>query len=56
MSVRVELTERPGGGTRVTVSSRFPSEDAMQQILEMGAEEGMRQAMGQMDGLLRRAA
>ena len=48
----VDLTERDGGGTRVTILSTFPSAEALQQQLEMGMEEGMREAMSQMDGVL----
>ena len=40
------------GTTRMTMSSRFPSREAMQQVLDMGMEEGLRQAMGQIDAIL----
>jgi uncharacterized protein YndB with AHSA1/START domain len=52
----LELAERAGGGTTMTVHSTFASADAMQQLLSMGMEEGMREAMGQIDGLLAEAA
>jgi uncharacterized protein YndB with AHSA1/START domain len=52
MTIRVMLDEQPGG-TRMTVTTRFPSQEAMEQILAMGAEEGMREAMGQIDEVLR---
>ncbi len=48
---RVEL-EAQGKKTRMTVTSRWDSEDDMQKLLEMGMEEGMKLAMGQMDALL----
>ncbi len=48
----LELTERSGGGTVMTVVSTFASTDAMAQVLAMGMEEGMREAMGQIDGVL----
>lgn len=48
----LELTERTGGGTLMTVVSTFASTEAMTQVLEMGMEEGMREAMGQIDGVL----
>jgi len=40
------------GRTRMTVLSFFASAEAMEQILAMGAEEGMKQAMGQIDAIL----
>ena len=48
----VTLAERPGGGTLMTVESRLPSLEAMERLLSMGVEEGMRSAMGQIDGIL----
>jgi uncharacterized protein YndB with AHSA1/START domain len=47
-----ELAERVGGGTTMTVVSTFASTDAMKQMIGMGMEEGMREAMGQIDGVL----
>ena len=41
-----------GGKTRMVMSSRFPSREAMQQVLDMGMEEGLREAIGQIDGIL----
>lgn len=52
MTVRVTLDEEPGGATRMTVETRFPTREAMEQILAMGAEEGMTSAMAQIDELL----
>ena len=40
------------GKTRMIMSSRFPSREAMQQVLDMGMEEGLRSAMGQIDAIL----
>jgi uncharacterized protein YndB with AHSA1/START domain len=51
MIMRVEITDRPGGVT-MTIGTRFPSAEAMEQLLGMGMEEGMREAMGQIDGVL----
>lgn len=48
-----ELTEQPGGVTRMTIVSTFPSRAAMDQIVSMGVVEGMTQALGQIDELLR---
>lgn len=52
MSVAVELAESDGGGTRMTVTTTFPSAEAMAELREMGMEEGMSQAMGQIDAVL----
>ena len=51
MIMRVELTERPGGVT-MTVASRFPSLEAMEQLIGMGIEEGLKESMGQIDAVL----
>jgi uncharacterized protein YndB with AHSA1/START domain len=50
--VRVSIEDAGDGRTRMSVRSEFPSADAMEQILAMGAEEGMTQAMGQIDAIL----
>jgi uncharacterized protein YndB with AHSA1/START domain len=51
MSVRIEFSERDGA-TRMEMRSTFESREQMDQIVEMGAVEGFREAVGQMDGLL----
>jgi uncharacterized protein YndB with AHSA1/START domain len=48
----VTLAEREGGGTRMTVQSRYASLEAMDQIISMGGEEGTKQALGQIDAIL----
>jgi uncharacterized protein YndB with AHSA1/START domain len=48
----VTLSAKSGGGTRMAIETRFASTEDMEQILEMGAEEGMKEAMAQMDDLL----
>lgn len=48
----VTLDGRPSGGTLMRVVSTFPSPEAMEQVVAMGVEEGMRSAMGQIDALL----
>jgi uncharacterized protein YndB with AHSA1/START domain len=53
---RVTLEEQPRGRTRMQLETAFPSVAAMQQMIEMGMEEGIQQAMSQMDGLLRAEA
>ncbi|HET9020547.1 MAG TPA: SRPBCC domain-containing protein [Ornithinibacter sp.] len=41
-----------GDGTEMEVRSAFPSAEVMEQMVEMGMEEGMTLAMGQIDGIL----
>jgi uncharacterized protein YndB with AHSA1/START domain len=50
--IRVGLQDRAGGGTRMSIETTFPSVEAMEQMVAMGMEEGMQQAMSQIDGLL----
>ncbi|ANB08911.1 polyketide cyclase [Streptomyces ambofaciens] len=50
-STRVTLTERDGG-TRMEMRSVFDTAEQMEQLAKMGMEEGLREAVGQMDGLL----
>ncbi|XAS63470.1 SRPBCC family protein [Pseudarthrobacter sp. So.54] len=38
--------------TRMTIVSTFDSADALEKVLAMGMEEGMRQALGQIDAIL----
>jgi uncharacterized protein YndB with AHSA1/START domain len=47
------LTERDGGGTVMTIETRFPSLAAMEQLIGMGMEEGMAGAVSQMADVLR---
>ena len=51
---RMELELQPAGDarTKMMILSTFPSSDAMQQMIEMGMEDGLREAMGQIDGVL----
>jgi uncharacterized protein YndB with AHSA1/START domain len=51
MAVPVRLSEH-GGGTRMEMRSVFDSAEQMEQLADMGMVEGLRQAVGQMDGLL----
>ena len=44
------------GRTRMSIESRFPNAKAMEQVLAMGMEEGMTQAVGQIDAILAEAA
>ena len=50
MDVRID--DRVGGGVRITILSSFPSLEALEQLLQMGMEEGLKAAMGQIDALL----
>ncbi len=50
--MRVTLSEPASGGTRMTIETIFPSAEAMEQLVAMGMEEGIREAAGQMDALL----
>jgi uncharacterized protein YndB with AHSA1/START domain len=48
----VSIEEIGGGKTRMTISSEFPSVEAMEQLAAMGMEEGLKQAVGQVDAIL----
>lgn len=48
----VVLRALAGGGTQMSIESRFASTEAMQQMIEMGMEAGLAAAMGQIDALL----
>jgi uncharacterized protein YndB with AHSA1/START domain len=48
----VSLAELPSGATRMLIETRFPSREAMDQMIEMGMEEGLTAAMGQIDAIL----
>lgn len=49
---RVTITEIGDGRTRMSIESRFPSAEAMAQVLAMGMEEGLTQAVAQIDAIL----
>jgi uncharacterized protein YndB with AHSA1/START domain len=53
LTVRVTVEARAGGGTRMTVLTTFPSDQAMGQLLSIGFEEGMSTALAQLDDILR---
>jgi uncharacterized protein YndB with AHSA1/START domain len=50
-TVRMQLTEQ-GGGTRMELRSVFDSREQMELLVNMGAVEGLQEAVGQMDALL----
>jgi uncharacterized protein YndB with AHSA1/START domain len=52
-TMRMRFTFQPhDGGTRMVTVTTFPSVEALEQLLAMGMEAGMRAAMGQIDGVL----
>jgi uncharacterized protein YndB with AHSA1/START domain len=51
-SARVTIDDIGGGRTRMSIESIFPSAEAMEQVLAMGMEEGLKEAVGQIDALL----
>ncbi len=48
----VRIEEVGQGRTRMSIESIFPSTEAMEQILAMGMEEGLTEAVGQIDAIL----
>ena len=50
--VQVTIQDLGDGRSRMSVETIFPDQAAMQQILDMGAEEGARLAMAQIDELV----
>jgi uncharacterized protein YndB with AHSA1/START domain len=52
MTMVATLTERDGGGTVMTIETRFPSQEAMEQLVSMGMDEGMAAAIGQIAEIL----
>ena len=51
-TARVTITQTSSGRTRMSIQSRFPSTEAMEQVLTLGVEEGLKQAVGQIDAIL----
>jgi uncharacterized protein YndB with AHSA1/START domain len=49
---RVTIEEVSEGRTRMSIENLFTSAEAMEQLLAMGQEEGMKQAVGQIDAIL----
>lgn len=50
--MRVAMEDIGAGRTRMSIDSEFPSAEAMEELLSMGMEEGMKQAVGQIDAIL----
>ena len=55
-TMTMTLTEREGGGTTMTLHSQFSSLEAMEQLVNMGMEEGLQAALTQIEGILADAA
>jgi uncharacterized protein YndB with AHSA1/START domain len=50
--MRITLTGAGDGRTTMSIDNIFPSAEAMEQVLAMGQEEGMVEAVGQIDAIL----
>ncbi len=48
----VTIEEIDNGRTRMSINSVFPSTEAMEQLIAMGQEEGLTEAVGQIDAIL----
>jgi uncharacterized protein YndB with AHSA1/START domain len=49
---QVTLLEEPVGHTRMTITSTFATREAMDQLIRMGMEQGLAEALGQVDAIL----
>jgi uncharacterized protein YndB with AHSA1/START domain len=52
MTATVTIEDIGGGRSRMSMESRFPDTESMEQVLALGAEEGLRTAVGQIDAIL----
>ena len=50
--MRVSIDDIGGGRTKMSIESTFPSLEGMEQLLGFGMEEGLTQALGQIDAIL----
>lgn len=50
--MQLTITEVGDGRTRMTIESNFPDQASMEQVLAMGMEDGLREAVGQADAIL----
>jgi uncharacterized protein YndB with AHSA1/START domain len=50
--MRVSITDIGSGRTRMSIENVFPDSAAMEQLLAMGQEEGMTEAVNQIDAIL----
>lgn len=51
-TVQVTIEEVGDGRTRMSIASIFPNTEAMEQLLAMGMEEGLKEAVQQIDAIL----
>jgi uncharacterized protein YndB with AHSA1/START domain len=51
-TARVTIEAIGDGRSRMSIESTFPTAEAMEQLLAMGMEEGIKQAVGQIDAIL----
>ena len=49
---RITIEAIDAGRTRMSIQSLFPSAEAMEQLVAMGMEEGLTEAVGQIDAIL----
>ena len=50
--MRVAIEEIGDGRSRMSIESVFQDAEAMDRVLAMGMEEGLKQAIGQIDAIL----
>jgi uncharacterized protein YndB with AHSA1/START domain len=55
-TMRVTIEPFGAGRTRMTIESRYASAEAMEQLLAMGEEQGLTEAVGQIDAILAESA
>lgn len=55
-TTRVRIEAIGAGRTRMAIEMAFPTTEAMDQVLANGTEEGLRQAVGQIDAILAEGA
>ena len=55
-TARVKIDEIGSGRSRMTIETLFPSTHALEQLLAMGMEEGLKEAVGQIDAILAEGA
>jgi uncharacterized protein YndB with AHSA1/START domain len=51
-TARVQIEAIEAGRTRMSIETAFPSSEAMEQVLAMGMEQGLTEAIGQIDAIL----
>ena len=53
---RVTIAAAGDGRTRMSIENIFPSREAMEQLIAMGMEQGLTEAVGQIDAILAESA